>query len=74
MEKTTLYLPSDLHHALKEAARRTGQPQAALIRQALDIYLRQLGRPPLRSLGLGSNADLHGAETETWLEAHWQLT
>lgn len=71
MEKTTLYLPSDLHRALREIARRTGRPQAALMRDALQVYVGQFERPRLRSLGLGDNAELSAEDTEDWLSQHW---
>lgn len=71
MEKTTLYLPIELHQALRELSERTGQPRAAVIREALQLYLRQHGRPALRSLGMGENPEVHAEETEAWLEAHF---
>jgi predicted transcriptional regulator len=72
MEKTTLYLPSELHRALYEFARRTGRPQAAVVREALDVFLRQQDRPVLRSIGIGENASLNAVDTEEWLEANWR--
>jgi predicted transcriptional regulator len=72
MEKTTLYLPADLRGLLKEAARRTGRPEAVIVREALRSYLQQQGRPAPRSLGLGENAELSGRESEAWLKAHWR--
>jgi predicted transcriptional regulator len=72
MEKTTLYLPADLRGLLKEAARRTGRPEAVIVREALRSYLQQQGRPSPRSLGLGENAELSGRESEAWLKAHWR--
>lgn len=71
MEKTTLYLPSDLHRALREIARRTGRPQASLMRDALQTYVGQFERPPLRSLGLGDNAELSAEDSEEWLGRNW---
>ncbi len=59
MEKITLYLPRDLWVALRDVARRSGRPQAEIIREALAAYLQQPARPMPRSLGLGDNADLH---------------
>ena len=70
MDKTTLYLPTELHQALREVSQRTGQPQSAVVREALEGYLRQHRRPALRSVGLGDNEALHAAETEAWLEAN----
>ncbi len=71
MEKTTLYLPSDLHRALREEARRTGQPQAELVREALRSYLGGRTRPQPRSLGLGEDGGLAARDSETWLEREW---
>jgi len=45
VEKTTLYLPDDLQYALREFARRTGRPQADVVREALSAYLSQQARP-----------------------------
>lgn len=71
MEKTTLYLPPELHRALREAARREGKSQAELIREALAAYLAQRQRPPFRSLGAGEDEELSGRTSEAWLERAW---
>ena len=72
MEKTALYPPTELHAALREVGRRRGQPQSALVRAALQDFLRGVARPPLRSVGLGEHPELHAAETEAWLEANFR--
>jgi hypothetical protein len=71
MEKTTLYLPAELQRALQEQSRRSGRPQAELVREALRTYLEGAGSPRPRSLGLGADAELSGRESETWLERQW---
>ncbi|MBI4278038.1 MAG: ribbon-helix-helix protein, CopG family [Armatimonadetes bacterium] len=71
MNKTTLYLPPDLHQAVKEAARRTRRSQAAVVREALEQYLRTLEQPRLRSLGMGADPGLTGRNSEDWLARHW---
>lgn len=71
VEKTTLYLPADLQRALQEQARRSGRPQAELVRQALRDYLEAAASPRPRSLGLGADAKLSGRESESWLERQW---
>ncbi|MEZ0347551.1 MAG: CopG family transcriptional regulator [Thermus sp.] len=71
MEKTTLYLPPELHRALKEAARREGKSQAELIREALAAYLAQRQRPNFRSLGVGEDEELSGRTSEGWLARAW---
>lgn len=71
MEKTTLYLPSDLHRALKEAARQEGKSQAELVREALAAYLAKRKKPELRSLGVAEDEELSGRESEAWLGKAW---
>jgi predicted transcriptional regulator len=71
MEKTTLYLPSELRRALREAARSEKKAQAVVIRRALEEYLERRERPRLRSVGIGEDGQLSGAESEDWLRAEW---
>lgn len=71
VEKTTLYLPTDLQRALQEQARRSGRPQAELVREALRRYLEGMASPKPRSLGLGEDADLSARESEAWLNRRW---
>jgi hypothetical protein len=71
VEKTTLYLPSDLQRALQEQARRSGRPQAELVREALRSYLEAAASPKPRSLGLGADAELSARDSEAWLARQW---
>jgi predicted transcriptional regulator len=71
MEKTTVYLPSHLRRALREAARAEKKAQAVVIRRALEVYLECRERPRLRSVGIGEDKELSGAESEDWLRAEW---
>jgi predicted transcriptional regulator len=41
MEKTTMYLTEELQRDLKALAKRTGRPQADLIREALGEYIER---------------------------------
>ena len=68
MEKTTLYLPSDLQRALQDEARRSGRSKAELIRNALRAYFSDRERPPVTSVGLGNDAALSAREAKSWLE------
>lgn len=72
VQKTTLYLPDDLHQQLRGVAGRQGRPQADIARQALAEYLAQQPQPPLSSLGAGDDSDLAAADTEDWLRDEWQ--
>lgn len=67
MEKTTLYIPAELQAALREHARRSGRPQAELIRAALEQYLTDLPHPELLSIGLGSDEEVSARDSEDWL-------
>ena len=72
MEKTTIYLPVELHRALKEAARSEKKAQAEVLRRALEEYLERRERPRLRSVGIGEDKELSGADSEDWLRAEWR--
>lgn len=67
-EKITLYLPRELHRALKEAARQEGRPQAELVRGALEEYLGKRPRPSIGSIGAGEDEELSASRSEDWLE------
>ncbi len=72
MRKTTLYLPTEVQRRLKDAAVRSGRPQAEIVRQALEQYL-QAERPPLpRSIGTVEDAGLDGRDSEQWLRENWR--
>jgi len=71
VEKTTLYLPSELQLALREAARRQRRTMADLVREAVEAYLRSQTRPQLTSVGLGEDDDLAGADSEAYFRSRW---
>lgn len=74
MEKTTLYLPEELQRALRETARREGRPQAELVREALDSYLRDRPRPQPRSIGMLNDAELRSEDAKRWVRERWSKT
>lgn len=72
MEKTTLYLPSDLQVALREEARRTGVSQADIVREALRRRLAPGGEDNLE--GFAGVVDVPGVaarEDERRLADGW---
>jgi hypothetical protein len=71
VEKTTLYLPSELLRELRDAARRTGQSQADIVRSALRAHLDREGPPLPKSFGAFEDLGVTGAESEAWLEREW---
>ena len=71
MEKTTLYLPEELHRSIRDLSRRTGRPQAEVIREALGEYVARQERPWPSSIGSGSDGTVAGRDSESWLRSEW---
>jgi len=67
MDTTTVYLPRDLHRALKSVAATTGRSQAELIREAITIFAAGHERPWPRTIGIVSSGWVQAAELEDWL-------
>jgi hypothetical protein len=51
MVKTTVYLPEDLKERLEEAARMSGEPEARIIRSAIEGWLESLLPRPVPHWG-----------------------
>lgn len=71
MERTTVYFDDDLRRELRDAARREGRAQAALIRDALEAYLRGRARPRPASIGMLEDPALRAGEAKAWVQARW---
>jgi hypothetical protein len=72
VDKTTLYLPTELLRELRDASRRTGQSQAEIVRAALRAYLDQEAAAPMpKSFGAFEDLGVTGEESEAWLEREW---
>jgi hypothetical protein len=72
MDKTTIYLPKEQHDALEEISRRTGRPQAQLIREALAVYLAGQERPRPKTIGIVSKETVSSSDVEEWLKENWK--
>ncbi|MPZ23874.1 MAG: CopG family transcriptional regulator [Dehalococcoidia bacterium] len=72
--KTTVYLTSHLQRLLKIRARRTRQPEALLIREALTAYLVE-ERPALPAfVGSGTSRLDDGVDStnvKSWVRENW---
>jgi len=55
MHKTTMYLENDLYARLQRAAEVSGRTQAALVREAVAVYLAGGRKRRPRSIGLGKS-------------------
>jgi|FLYL01.1.fsa_nt_gi hypothetical protein len=72
MNKTTLYLPTALHRAVKETARREGRSQAEVIRAALEVYLTQRPKTLPRSIGAAADGRVPAANSKAWILNRWK--
>jgi len=72
MEKTTVYLPHELRVALRDLGRRTGRPQAEVIRDALTQYVAQQERPLPRTIGIYASGEVTSDSVEDWLAENWK--
>jgi predicted transcriptional regulator len=71
LQKTTIYLPVDMHRQLSEVARRRQVSQAELIREAIRAFLAAQGQSRLRSLGAGRSNEITGRTARDWLRENW---
>jgi predicted transcriptional regulator len=70
--KSTLYLPTETQEAVRALARRTGRSQADILREAIQIYVRQQARPQPRSIGAAEHSLITSDQVEDWLEANFR--
>lgn len=71
VHKTTVYLPDELRRDLAAKAKRTGVPQADLIRDAVRRSLEDDEQPWPRSIGVGSSGRFNARDDEAVLEREW---
>jgi hypothetical protein len=73
MKRTTVFLTDELDRMLHEAARRSHRPQAEIVRDALEQYLRAHGRPWPRSVGMGRSPDraVTSDNVKDWIREEW---
>jgi predicted transcriptional regulator len=71
MDKTTLYLPTELQQALKQLARRQKRSRAELIREALEQYVRSQPHRLPHSVGVAASGELDATEVKAWLRESW---
>jgi hypothetical protein len=73
MEKTTVYLPTELKRSLKASANRQGVTESHIIRQALAVYLASESRELPSVFGSAStDGSLSAANYEDWLAENWK--
>lgn len=75
MEKTTLYLPTELQQGLRDAARREGRSQAEIVREAVSAYLTDRPRLLPKSMGAlrqRSGEHVPAEAAKAWVRDAWK--
>lgn len=73
MKKTTIYFPEELTLEIKARAKQERRTEAAVIREAVAIYLASEKKPLPRIFGMASSGKVTGQESEDWLYANWDV-
>ncbi len=73
MKKLTVYFPEELSVQVKALAMREQRTEAALIRDAVRVYLSNKKHPLPRIMGMASSGKITGEESEDWLYANWDV-
>lgn len=75
MQRTTLFLPLDLRRRWAALSQRTGKPQSAMYREAMQDYLSRFEprRPESKFIGKFryDDSSFSAAESEKYLAEHW---
>lgn len=69
--RTTLYLPTDLQVSLRGLSRRTGRPQAELVREALASYVASRERPWPTAIGSAADGGVGARDSGAWIRQEW---
>jgi plasmid stability protein len=74
VEKTTVYLTTDVKRRLKSRAERTGRSEAHMIREALEAYLVDEPRALPKSIGsieLNLPEGVDSSNIKSWIRENW---
>ena len=73
MEKTTLYLSTELLAAYTALARKRGRPKSELMRDALTLYAECQERDLPNWIGMIDVEDeFDSSNVKSWLRDHWE--
>ena len=71
-QQTSLTVPDDLMTELTRVARHTGRSEGAVLREAIEAYLRDLEAPVVESLGSISDPGLNARDVRSWLDRNFE--
>lgn len=73
MEKTTVYLPTEIKLSIKASAKRQGATEAHVIREALAVYLAAEPRKLPSIFGsAATDGSVNSENYEDWLAENWK--
>ncbi len=73
MEKTTVYIPTELKMSIRASAKRQGASEAHVIREALAAYVAAEPRPlPCLFGSVASDGTVTSENYEDWLSENWK--
>ena len=67
----TLTIPTDLYNQIKTLAKSAEQSEPELLAEAIRALEREQLRNRFKSIGLGSDTEVTGANSEDWLRDNW---
>jgi len=67
MERTNVFLPTELRRRLADEARRRGRPQAELVREALERYLAEAAPERPRVVGVADVPGMDARRAKAWV-------
>jgi predicted DNA-binding protein len=71
MEKTTVYIPTEIKMSIKASAKRQGATEAHVILEALAAYVESEPRELPSVFGSVRDGSLSAANYEDWLVENW---
>lgn len=72
MEKTTIYLPTEIKVSIRASAKRRGASEAQVIREALAAYVATEPRELPSVFGSVSDGTVTSENYEEWLAENWK--
>jgi predicted transcriptional regulator len=72
MKKTTIYIPDELKLSIEASARRRGESEAHVIREALVAYIAAEPKELPSVFGSVEDGTISAANYEDWLEENWK--
>jgi hypothetical protein len=71
MAATVVDPSPEVQRELEALARRTGRPEAEIVREAVERHLAAVVRPRPQAIGVYNDPEVTGENYEGWFAANW---